>query len=197
MAQRQVYFDEVTTLINGKKLKNNSNLVNLNPFLDEDGVLRVRSRLSNARHMKFNAKFPIILPKQHHITKLIVTYQHRMLLHAGVQATLYALRQNYWVPGGKSVIIVYTCFDIVASIVIFQRAGVCTNKLYLRWVTAGEKEQVAAELFYPKESQSKIRCSQANILINEPPIKSILLIATNNMFSFKKGTPCPFKQYKK
>jgi len=50
-------------------------LLCLAPFIDQEGVLRVGGRL---RHSSFtnDKKHPILLPKQHHITKLIAKYLH-------------------------------------------------------------------------------------------------------------------------
>jgi len=52
-----------------KKLKNNSpinkdTLANLNPFLDENGLVRVGGRLQNSQ-LSFGQKHPVILPNRH------------------------------------------------------------------------------------------------------------------------------------
>ncbi|XP_033314642.1 uncharacterized protein LOC117213402 [Bombus bifarius] len=59
----------------------------LNPFLDEDGLLR--------------PKHPIILPKSP-VTELIIEQEHRNNHHTGTQATLYAVRLRYWPIDGRS-----------------------------------------------------------------------------------------------
>lgn len=51
--------------------------------------------------MPFSQKHPILLPKSS-ITSLIIQNEHHAHLHAGVQATLYAVRRRYWPIDGRS-----------------------------------------------------------------------------------------------
>ena len=44
------------------------------------------------------AKFPYLLPANHEYTKLLVYATHVKLCHAGVNSTVTALRQSYWIP---------------------------------------------------------------------------------------------------
>ncbi|CAK9813845.1 hypothetical protein ANTPLA_LOCUS8006 [Anthophora plagiata] len=74
-------------------------LQRLNPFVDQDGVLRVGGRLKHSL-MPFSKKHPIILPKTF-VTRLIIENEHQIHLHAGVQATLYAVREKYWPIDGR------------------------------------------------------------------------------------------------
>ena len=50
------------------------------------------------------AKFPYLLPTKHHFTQIVIYAIHNAQLHAGVNATLTALRQNYWIPAACQVI---------------------------------------------------------------------------------------------
>ncbi|XP_076384921.1 uncharacterized protein LOC143263875 [Megalopta genalis] len=77
-----------------------SKLAKLNPFLDQDGILRVGGRLHNST-LSNSQKHPIILPKSH-ITTCIIMSEHRSLLHAGAQTTLYSLRRTYWLIDGRN-----------------------------------------------------------------------------------------------
>ncbi|XP_050493055.1 uncharacterized protein LOC126874742 [Bombus huntii] len=72
----------------------------LNPFLDEDGLLRIGGRLTNSA-IPFSQKHPIILPKSP-VTELIIEQEHRNNHHTGTQATLYAMRLRYWPIDGRS-----------------------------------------------------------------------------------------------
>ncbi|XP_033179604.1 uncharacterized protein LOC117152329 [Bombus impatiens] len=51
--------------------------------------------------MAFTQKHPIILPKSL-TTSRIIENEHKVSLHAGTQATLYAVRQRYWPIDGRS-----------------------------------------------------------------------------------------------
>lgn len=65
------------------------------PYIDEFGVLRMRGRTDAARHMSDQAKRPILLPRDHRITKLIVYQYHRKYHHMNHQTTLNELNQKY------------------------------------------------------------------------------------------------------
>ena len=67
------------------------------------GILRCRGRLGNS-DLDFEARTPIILPKQHRLTELIIVHCHDKVLHSGVRATLAELRAKYWVPKGRQVV---------------------------------------------------------------------------------------------
>ena len=59
-----------------------SELVPLNPFLDDQGLLRIGGRLAHSEQLG-NQKHPIVLPANHHITHLIIREEHLILHHAG------------------------------------------------------------------------------------------------------------------
>ena len=109
-AQATAFKDEIKVLsktkeaqeCQGRRLRNVTSLQKLNPFLDKDGVLRVGGRI---RHADLNneTKFLIILPRDCHITKLLVRHFHEACLHQGRTTTLYEIRSNgYWIIGGSS-----------------------------------------------------------------------------------------------
>jgi hypothetical protein len=47
-------------------------------------MLRVGGRLNNAVGINFDQKHPILLPKKHEFTRLIILHEHIKNLHAGV-----------------------------------------------------------------------------------------------------------------
>ena len=69
MIQRREFPEERKSLEEGKPVKAQSNILKLKPFLDEEDLLRVGGRISQAP-ISMEAKNPIILPKQHHITSV-------------------------------------------------------------------------------------------------------------------------------
>jgi hypothetical protein len=102
LLQKSEFQNEILALKNGKPLSDNSKLVSLNPFLDSSNIIRVGGRLKNA-NISNDIKYPILLPKNNFVTKLIM-YTHEQQLHAGPQGTLAALRQKYWIVSSRSVI---------------------------------------------------------------------------------------------
>jgi len=79
-----------------------SNLKKLDPFIDEHGIMRVGGRIRRA-NLTDEVKFPALLPRNSHITKLVINYFHERCLHQGRTTTLNELRSSgYWVIGGSS-----------------------------------------------------------------------------------------------
>jgi hypothetical protein len=100
LVQQNTWSPELRSLTAGRAIKN-SPLASLDPFIDDHGVMRVGGRLHNSR-ANYEQKHPILLPKIHHVTEIIIQHFHTNNLHAGAQATLSAIRQFYWPIGGIS-----------------------------------------------------------------------------------------------
>ncbi len=81
-----------------------SRVHDLRPMLDEEGLLRANGRLRDAKFMSFDVRHPILIPKDHPWTQLIVRAAHEEVLHAGVQHTQTQLLRRYWVVKGTSTI---------------------------------------------------------------------------------------------
>lgn len=82
-------------------LDKRSRLLTLNPFLDVEGILRVGGRLKHA-NLELDQKHPILLPPNDHVTELLLRDTHLKFCHAGTQATLYAIRQKFWLLNGRN-----------------------------------------------------------------------------------------------
>lgn len=98
-AQVQSYPQEVEGLQTGVSVSKKSKIYKLSPFLDEDGLLRVKGRLDFSE-LSYDSKHPVILPAGH-LATLIVRHQHHILKHAGVGAMLSSLRDQYWIIGAR------------------------------------------------------------------------------------------------
>ena len=59
----------------------------LNPFMDENGLIRVCSRLRKSS-VEFGAVHPVLLLKTGNITKMIVRWCHERAAHSGRNITL-------------------------------------------------------------------------------------------------------------
>ena len=62
-------------------------------------MLRVGGRLNRAE-LPDNAAHPMILPKKHHITRLVVGDVHHHCRHGGVNHVLAQVRSRYWIKDG-------------------------------------------------------------------------------------------------
>ncbi|UYV61853.1 hypothetical protein LAZ67_1006857 [Cordylochernes scorpioides] len=62
-------------------------------------------------NLQFDEKHPIILPRDHFITELIVRQCHLDHLYSGLQLTMSAQRLRYWIPAGRSLVkkIIHQC----------------------------------------------------------------------------------------
>ena len=87
-----------------KELRKQGQLSRLDPFIDSNGTLRVGGRLKNSDTL-FDLHHPVILPRNHHITQLIIGYVHNKVGHQGKGITVNCIRScGYWIVGcGKAV----------------------------------------------------------------------------------------------
>ena len=99
--QTRKYQSEIIDLRRDGSVSNQSSLLKLSPFLDEEGFIRIKGRLSEAPALSYEEKHPIILPKCH-VTYLLVKAQHFLLKHAGVDTLLSSLRGLYWIVSARS-----------------------------------------------------------------------------------------------
>ena len=88
-------------LLEGKRLSKKDPLLSLTPFIDSDGVLRVGGRLSNT-DLSYDRKHPMILPKNSHISDLLIENEHERSKHMGTQTVISNLRQRFWIIGIRS-----------------------------------------------------------------------------------------------
>ena len=102
-SQQEAFPDELEALSRGKPLSTASSLVQLTPAIDSAGLIRVGGRLEKS-HLPSPSKHPVILPRRHDVTRLIVTSEHRRLFHAGTEHTLNELRRTYWIPKARSAV---------------------------------------------------------------------------------------------
>lgn len=98
--QKDSFGPELRMLLKNKSVKHNSTILNLNPFIDENGVLRVGGRLQQSE-LPFESKHPIILHSKHHVTTLIIRAIHDETAHGGPQLMITLLRKTYWIIQGK------------------------------------------------------------------------------------------------
>jgi transposase InsO family protein len=77
------------------KINSNSTILNLDSVLI-DGLLRVGGRLHNAS-ISEEVKHQFILPRNHHVTEMILRHIHSQCHHQGKNHLIAELRQKYWV----------------------------------------------------------------------------------------------------
>lgn len=83
--QKEIYPEEYASLQRNEQVSHSSPLWNLNPYM-YDSLLRVGGRLRHAP-VESEVKNPVILPKQIHVTKLLVSHYHSKVHHQGRHIT--------------------------------------------------------------------------------------------------------------
>lgn len=86
-----------------RTLPKRSPLYKLYPFIDADGILRMRGRIDACEFAGEYTKRPILLPKEHQLTDLIIAHIHERYCHMNHQTTLNEVRQKYHVQRLRSV----------------------------------------------------------------------------------------------
>ena len=77
-----------------------------NLFLDEHGVIRSKGRIDKNVELKYDVVNPILVPKQHHLTKLLIYYAHCKCMHMGLQSTLSFLRMHgLWIVKARQAVL--------------------------------------------------------------------------------------------
>lgn len=107
--QQSVSFaSEIALLSKGKSVPRQ--LLSLTPFLDTQGVMRVGGRLSNST-LEFDARHPMLLPKDSALSTLICRYYHACTAHSGSTYSLALSRRKFWIVSGRSLMrsVVYNC----------------------------------------------------------------------------------------
>ena len=69
---------------------------------DEIGLSRCTARISQNSSIPYETRNPIILNRNHLLTKLIVDDCHYHIKHNGERHTLSEARKEYWILSGKS-----------------------------------------------------------------------------------------------
>ncbi|XP_064635230.1 uncharacterized protein LOC135492608 [Lineus longissimus] len=114
--QYQCYQEEINCLVKEPeyRVKKMSKLSRLDPVC-EDNLLRVEGRLSRAV-MPEESKHPVILPKNNHVTMLIIRQIHEDLLHSGRNHVLSQLRRKFWVINANS-----TVRNVIGKCIVCRR----------------------------------------------------------------------------
>ena len=114
LMQKECFSNEINFLKNRPKDKVIPTLVNnLNLFIDKNDLIRTDGRISKCTYFDENVCKPILLDKNHSLTKLIINDCHKKVQHLGIPTTLNFIRnQGYWIPQGRQAVkkALSTCF---------------------------------------------------------------------------------------
>ncbi|XP_055628950.1 uncharacterized protein LOC129770264 [Toxorhynchites rutilus septentrionalis] len=108
-AQENVYGEERKLLAKPNRangtpiLPKSSSLYKVEPYLDDAGVMRMRGRIGACDLIDESTKHPVILPRKHHITSLIIQKAHEEFLQQCHQTVLNEIRRRYYIPRLRTV----------------------------------------------------------------------------------------------
>ncbi|XP_076385089.1 uncharacterized protein LOC143263989 [Megachile rotundata] len=101
--QEEYFGAEIVALRNGRNINKGSKIAGLNPYVDEQGILRANGRVTATGLEGFDNR-PIILEGRHPATKLLIAEYHRKFYHASSDAVVNELRQKYHIIGLRRVL---------------------------------------------------------------------------------------------
>ena len=106
-------------------LKKCSSLLKLDPFLDEEGLIRVGGRLKNSCQ-DYQVIHPIIISKHSPVSDLVVRSVHADVAHSGRDTTLNSLRnRGFWVINANAKVrkLIEKCVEklFTSACVLFEK----------------------------------------------------------------------------
>lgn len=101
IAQISSFSSEIENLKKGLALP--KPLQKLHPFIDHEGLVRVGGRLAHSE-LDYDCKHPLLLPRQHRLTSLIIDQCHTDNLHPGLRTLSFILAQNFWILSSRRAI---------------------------------------------------------------------------------------------
>ncbi|XP_055543629.1 uncharacterized protein LOC129729169 [Wyeomyia smithii] len=112
MAQEEAYPDErnILKLTQGTPenrhptVSKSSPIYKTWPYMDEQGILRMRGRIGAAKYAPFEAKYPVILPKRQLVTALVTDFYHRQYRHANRETVVNEMRQRFEVANLRALV---------------------------------------------------------------------------------------------
>ena len=102
LAQQDGFRADYELVKRNKPLTSSSPLIKLDPRIDESGVIRSDGRLKFAEQLPYEVRHPVILPRGHWVTKLIVKHYHERANHnAEVNFILSQNNEKYWIIAAR------------------------------------------------------------------------------------------------
>ena len=112
MHQKAMFTEDYDMLsTEGGKVLKSSPLWTLNPFIDEEGLLRVGGRLKFTSLTDYEMH-PVIVPGKTHLSTLLIRHYHSLIGHQGRGFTMATIRRaGYWITNLSRITasIIYSC----------------------------------------------------------------------------------------
>ena len=96
--RKEIFHDSYEKISKGQPLSASDQLNKLSPFLEENGLLRLHSRLQHSRS-SYEVKHPILLSAKLYVVIKLIEDAHRANFNEGTEYVRSVLRQEYWIIG--------------------------------------------------------------------------------------------------
>lgn len=96
-AQRTCYKEDISLLSQNSPLPKSSRLHPLSAMIDQDGLVRLNGRISQAIWLPYDSRYPPILPRESPLSALIVRHFHERFYHQNQAAVAAAVRCRFWI----------------------------------------------------------------------------------------------------
>lgn len=97
-AQASTFLEEYICLLEERDFPTKSPIKKYLPYVDDEGVMRCKSRIDAAESALNSTKRPILLPGQHYIGKLILKHYHELYLHIHHKTAITCILQKFEIP---------------------------------------------------------------------------------------------------
>lgn len=100
---QEYYLNNLIYCLRREKPFPSNALTRLCPFLDSDGVVCVSGRLQNSG-WSYRRKYPMLIPKESHLSVLIARHWHHYACHARPRLLIALVQRQFWVIGIRLVV---------------------------------------------------------------------------------------------
>ena len=97
IAQKESLGKEISQLSKKNCLEKSNKLAKFLPFIDDEKVMRVTTRLASSNNYHKDKIYPIVLPKGHRVTKLIIMSYHEANHHSHYKTIVANLMQRFFI----------------------------------------------------------------------------------------------------
>jgi len=94
-AQHEAFPDEIRAAENRLEVARRSDICELAPYLDGNGVLRAYGRIDAVLCIPYSAKRPVFLSHRRSLTEMVVRDAHVRMMHQNVDATIVEIRTKF------------------------------------------------------------------------------------------------------
>ena len=98
LLQQEQFGEEMKSLKAEKEIPKGIKILQFSPFLDEEGLIRAKSRIGKSQ-LDFNAKHPILLHWKHHEVEFFLRNEHKDYQHEGTEHVRNIVQQKMWILG--------------------------------------------------------------------------------------------------